>query len=117
MLLPSWQPTQQPGKKQFACTHIATILQLASDLRGSQLQWIQHDKVCREWAAAKEIKVWGELNLSIFGHCLASHHRVPFLPPAADKEFGPAEGKKRSMIYSRSQDVACGMLRADAPSP
>lgn len=32
-----------------------------------------YDKVYREWAAAKEIKVRGELNLLIFGHSLVSH--------------------------------------------
>ena len=50
--------------------HMSTILQLARDLGGNQ--WLQYDKVYREWAAAKGIKVWGELNLSIFGHCLVS---------------------------------------------
>lgn len=80
--------------------HMSTILQLARDLGGNQ--WLQYDKVYREWAAAKEIKVWGELNLSIFGHCLASQHRAPLLPPA-EKEFRPAEGKKRGTPYFRSQ--------------
>ena len=80
--------------------HMSTILQLARDLGGNQ--WIQYDKVYREWAAAKEIKVWGELNLSIFGHCLASQYRAPLLPPA-EKQFRPAEGKKRATPYSRSQ--------------
>ena len=61
--------------------HMSTILQLARDLRGNQ--WIQYDKVYKEWAAAREIKVWEELNLSIFGHCLASQHGLP--PPPVDE--------------------------------
>ena len=71
-------------------------------------------QVYREWAAAKEIKVWEEVNRSIFNHRLA---RVPLLPSAADKEFRPPEGKKRGTTYSRSQYVAYGMLRANAPGP
>ena len=43
--------------------------------------------------------------------------RVPLLPSAADKEFRPPEGKKRGTTYSKSQYVAYGMLRADAPGP
>ena len=93
---------------------MSTILQLARDLGGNQ--WIQYDKVYREWAAAKEIKVWGELNLSIFGHCLASQYRAPLLPPA-EKEFRPAEGKREPCLTLGHRDVACGILRADAPSP
>ena len=80
--------------------HMSTILQLARGLGGNQ--WIQYDKVYKEWAAAKEIRVWGELNLSIFGHCLSSQHRPQFLP-VDDKGSRPWEGKKRGTPYSRSQ--------------
>lgn len=42
---------------------MVTVLQLAKDLGGNQ--WMQYDQVYREWAASKEIKVWGELNLFV----------------------------------------------------
>ena len=80
--------------------HMSTILQLARDLGGNQ--WIQYDKGYREWAAAKEIRLWGELNLSIFGHCLASQYRPQFLP-VSEKGPKPGEGKKRGTPYTRSQ--------------
>ena len=55
-------------------------------------------------------------NLS-FGHCLASQHGVPLLPPA-EKEVRPAEDKKRGTPYSIGHgDVTCGILRADALGP
>ena len=46
------------------------VLQLARDLGGTQ--WVQYDKAFREWAAAKELRVWGQLNLPIFCHCLTT---------------------------------------------
>ena len=66
-------------------------------------------------AAAKEIKVWGELNLSIFCHCLASQHRAPLLPPA-EKEFRPAAGKKEAHFISGHKDVTCGILNLPSMS-
>ena len=39
-----------------------------------------------------------DLNLSIFGHCLASQHRVPLLP-AIKKEFRTVEGKERHTLF------------------
>ena len=51
-------------------TRIYNVLQLARDLGGNQ--WLQYDKAFREWAAAKELKLWGKLNLQIFCHCLAT---------------------------------------------
>ena len=79
---------------------MSTILQLARDLGGNQ--WIKYGKTYREWASAKEITLWGELNLSIFGHCLASQHRPQFLP-VTEKGLKPGEGKKRGTPYARSQ--------------
>ena len=45
-------------------THLYNVLQLARDLGGNQ--WVQYDRAFRECAAAKELRVWGELNLPIF---------------------------------------------------
>jgi len=47
------------------------ILQLSEDLQG--IQWSLYDKSYREWASAKGVRRWGEMNLSIYGRCLASN--------------------------------------------
>ena len=51
--------------------HSYLIIQLSRDLSGSQ--WLKYDQQFREWAAAKGIRRWGELNLTIYGRCLAAH--------------------------------------------
>ena len=43
--------------------HMHLILQLSRDLGGTQ--WLRYDQEFREWAAAKGVKRWGELNLAI----------------------------------------------------
>jgi len=50
--------------------HGYLILQMSKDLQGSQ--WSQYDQNFHEWAAAKGIRKWGELNLTIYGRCLAT---------------------------------------------
>ena len=55
--------------------HMCLMIQLAKDL--GRMVWLQYDREFRIWAAAKGVKVWGELNLSIYGRCLAAHQR-PF---------------------------------------
>ena len=58
--------------------HMYNILLLARDLRGNQ--WLQYDKAFREWAVAKDVRVWGDLNLPIFCNCLASQQRATLQP-------------------------------------
>ena len=65
--------------------HMFSLLQLAKDLGGSQ--WLHYDRSFREWAVAKNIRIWGELNLLIFCQCMASQQRV--LPVAHPLEPGP----------------------------
>ena len=50
--------------------HCYLILQMSKDLQGAQ--WAQYDQDFREWAAAKGIRQWGELNFTIYGRCLAT---------------------------------------------
>ena len=57
--------------------HSFLIVQLSKDLQGPQ--WLHYDQNLCEWAAAKELRKWGELNLTINGRCLATSH--PFSPP------------------------------------
>jgi len=48
------------------------IVQLSEDLQGPQ--WLHYDQNFCEWAAAKGLRKWGELNLTIYGRCLATNH-------------------------------------------
>ena len=95
---------------------MATILRLAKDLGGSQ--WIQYNKLFREWAAAKEIKVWGELNLAIFGQCLAAQQRIKLQQqikgsPNSERPGVPLIGGHRDVAYGTSRESAQG-LNADS---
>ena len=62
--------------------HTYLILQLSKDLKGSQ--WLKYDQSYREWAAAKGIRKWGEINFSIYGRCLASQQTsTTYYPPSS----------------------------------
>ena len=63
--------------------HMYNVLQLARDLGGNQ--WLQYDKAFGKWAAAKELRLWGELNLQIFCHCLATQQRMAVQPQESTK--------------------------------
>lgn len=58
--------------------HMYLMVQLAKDLGGNV--WLQYDREFRVWAAAKGVKVWGDLNLSIYGRCLAAQQRPSSAP-------------------------------------
>ena len=61
--------------------HAYLILQLSKDLKGPQ--WLKYDQSYHEWAAAKGIWKWGEMNFSIYGRCLASQQTsTTYYPPA-----------------------------------
>lgn len=77
VLLSAGATTKEEAAGLAAHQHL--ILQLAKDLGGKQ--WAKYDWEFREWAAAKNIRVWGDLNMAIYGRCL------PQLRPAV----GPAE--------------------------
>ena len=55
--------------------HSYLILQMSKDLQGPQ--WLTYDQSFREWAAAKNIRKWGELNFTIYGRCLATQQPHP----------------------------------------
>ena len=63
--LTSAEETSKPESAGLLA-HMYNVLQLARDLEGNQ--WVQYDKAFREWAAAKEVRAWGKLNLPIFCH-------------------------------------------------
>ena len=58
--------------------HQHIILQMAKEL--STTQALKYDQEFREWAAAKDVKKWGELNFPIYGRCLSSNCNMP-IPP------------------------------------
>ena len=81
--------------------HLHLVLQLSQDL-GSQ--WLKHDRDFREWAAAKSLRKWGELNFPIYGQCLAAQQRqaVPNAIPTPPKRQKQATDKKRFSPYSHT---------------
>ena len=54
--------------------HSYLILQMSKNLQGSE--WLQYKQTFHEWAAAKDIRKWGELNFSIYGCCLATQQNT-----------------------------------------
>jgi len=61
-------PATSKDEAAGLAAHQHVILQLAQDLGGRQ--WMVYGWEYREWAAPKSVRVWGELNLSIYGKCL-----------------------------------------------
>ena len=82
--------------------------------------WLQYDREFRTWAAATEVKIWGELNLSIYGHCLVAQQRPPtFSKPAPQKrgynrrdDKKPAYGHQQNCCYKWSFDGSCHISAA-----
>lgn len=77
VLLAADSTTKEEAAGLAAHQHL--ILQLFKDLGGTQ--WAKYDWEFREWASAKNVRIWGDINMSIYGRCL------PQLRPAA----GPLE--------------------------
>ena len=75
--------------------HLHLILQLSQDL-GSQ--WMKYDKDFREWAAAKSLRKWGDLNFPIYGQCLAAQQRQASPGPTTLK----GQKQSRNSPYSNS---------------
>ena len=78
--------------------HLHLVLQLSNDLG---TQWLKYDKDFREWAAAKSLRKWGELNFPIYGQCLAAQQKQTWLLPATAKApHKEAMARKRATPYS-----------------
>ena len=69
--------------------HLHLILQLHKDLAG--IHWLHYDQDFREWAAARGVRKWGKLNLTIYGRCLSGQH-----PQSVPKEAGHGQGSRQS---------------------
>ena len=91
--------------------HLHMVLQLSKDI-GSQ--WLKYDRDFREWAAAKSLRKWGDLNFPIYGQCLAAHQKQafpitsPFLPkwqkPTANARKGSPYNQPSSCLKWNFQD-------------
>ena len=73
------QPLWHRQRRQLSQSQQAfwlTCIMYCNWKRFGGTQWTQYDKAFREWAAAKELRVWGKLNLPIFCHCLATQQKL-----------------------------------------
>ena len=86
-----------------------SILKLAKVLGGTQ--WVQYDRTYREWPAAKGIRVWGELNIQMFGECLAPQLRSCSLPIWGIQQWKTLQGSKRKEPSPQCKAVAFGTSR------
>ena len=53
--------------------HLHLVLQLSQELGP---RWMKYDIDYRQWAAALNMRQWGELNFTIYGHCLSAQQRL-----------------------------------------
>lgn len=97
--------------------HQYVILQIQKDLGG--MKWYHYDKQFREWAAAANCRVWGPLNLSIYGRCLSApvgapisteNHRMP--PTTGKREAKRAKGRNKA-CFKYNFEVSCGRAESD----
>lgn len=84
--------------------HLHLINQLARELGGSQ--WLKYDADYREWAAAKGVRTWGELNLALYGRCLSFRLGAPTSTPSHGSR-GSNSTASRSGGEKRSRRGAC----------
>lgn len=91
-------------------SHLHLINQLSRELGGSQ--WLRYDTDFREWAAAKGVRKWGELNLTLYGRCLSYGLGTSGGSPApSSSNTGrgnwPKQGNGRRSKSSRQASKAC----------
>ena len=82
--------------------HSYLIIQLSRDLSGSQ--WLKYDQQFREWAVAKGIRRWGELNLTIYGRCLAAHLSDGSMQSAVPKQ---KQRSSSNACYRWNDGITC----------
>lgn len=98
--------------------HMHVVLQVSRDLGGNK--WYQYDRQYREWAAATGKKVWGEVNLTIYGRCLCTPSPLgqgQISPPPMKTTPGKREAKKSKgrnrACFKFNFEVSCGRSEAD----
>ena len=90
--------------------HLHLVTQLSKDLSGGR--WLHYDHDFWEWAAAKGVRIWGELNLTIYGWCLSAQgqagpSRSSATSPPAQRPRRPVEKRGRSFRESTRKWGAC----------
>ena len=78
--------------------HLHLILQLHKDLAGSQ--WLRYDQDYREWAAARGVKIWGDLNLAIYGRCLSYQQPSHPLKETIQRQGAYSGDKRKKGVHS-----------------
>ena len=97
--------SEDTSKEEAAglAAHMYAIIQLSQDLGG--LRWYKYDQDFRAWAAAKRVRVWGELNLSIYGRCLIAPRSDP--PPSDTSKGPPKQGMEKRQKPVKSPRNKC----------
>ena len=102
VLLSSEETSKEEAAGLAAYAHL--ILQLSEDLQGNQ--WSQYDINYREWAAAKGIRRWGEMNLTIYGRCLTYKHLSQPTRPI----IGSKRKSQGQVCYRWNEGLPCSKL-------
>lgn len=104
-------PSTSKEESTGLLAHMYLVTQIARDLHG--LQWCKYDREFREWAAATSTRVWGTLNLTIYGRCLVSTQGpvrpvVPNDHPLWLEKRGKAGKHKNKACYKYNYEISCG---------
>ena len=95
--------------------HIHVILQVYRGLGG--LKWYLYDQQYREWAAATGKRIWGEMNLTIYGQCLCHQSQPSPQPSMRQPGPGKREAKKprgkNKACFKHNFEISCGRSEAD----
>lgn len=106
-------PSTTKEESTGLCSHMFLITQIEKDLGG--LKWYKYDKEFRERAAATNTRIWGILNLTIYGRCLAA----PQLPMSSPNHIDrPAKGRpekknrpgkyRNKACFKYNFEISCG---------
>ena len=81
------------------------IVQMQRDLGANK--WLRYDQEFRLWAGAKKLSAWGDLNLSIYGKCIAGGGESSQPTQKSSKEHRPMERKKGSSKHGGAARRTC----------
>ena len=96
-------PTTSKDESAGLLAHMYLITQIAKDLGGTQ--WYKYDKEFRERAAATNTRVWGTLNVSIYGRCLVGPQ--PQASPSSERAGGRFRPPEKRSKTGKQINKAC----------
>ena len=79
--------------------------QISQDLKGTK--WYRYDKEFRAWAAATQTRVWGTLNVSIYGRCLTGPS-VQVDTSAAKGTSSKSTRPRTKVCFKYNYEGSCG---------